>query len=187
MGCGYGPFVTEPGQGQGSEHGSEQAPEQAPVPGAAQLSVQRSVEVAASPERVWQLVSDLPGMGRFSPEATGGRWVRGGGPVEGAVFRGSNAQGRRRWSTRATVVEAVPGRSFAFEVSSVGLPVARWSYALEPAGAGCRVTETWTDRRGTVVALAGTLLTGMKDRVGFTATSIERTLAQVKDHAEHHH
>lgn len=146
--------------------------------------VERSVEVAASPERVWEAVSDLPGMGRFSPEATGGRWVKGGGPVEGAVFRGTNGRGTRRWSTVATVVEAERGRSFAFEVSSLGLSVARWGYRIEPTATGARVTETWTDRRGGLVSAAGSLLTGEKDRVGFTGTSIERTLAQLKTHLE---
>ena len=146
--------------------------------------VERSVDVAAPAEVVWALVSDLPGMGRFSPENTGGRWVRGGGPEVGAVFRGTNASGARRWSTRSTVVEAEPGRRFAFDVSSVGLPVARWSYRVEPLGDGCRVTETWQDRRGALVAKAGALLTGTSDREGFTATSIETTLQRVKAHAE---
>ncbi|MCW2778491.1 MAG: hypothetical protein JWN17_2216 [Frankiales bacterium] len=146
--------------------------------------VQGSTEVAASAEAVWALVSDLPAMGRFSPEATGGRWVRGGGPVVGAVFRGTNAQGRRRWSTRSTVVEAEPGRAFAFEVSSAGLPVARWSYRIEPTPEGCRVTETWDDRRGALVARVGVLLTGTRDRRGFTASSIATTLREVKAAAE---
>lgn len=152
--------------------------------GAGQRTVSDAVDVAAPPEVVWALVSDLPGMGRFSPESTGGRWVRGGGPVVGSVFRGTNAQGRRTWSTRSTVVEADAGRRFAFEVSSVGLPVARWSYDVTPTGTGCRVTETWEDRRGALVSRAGVLLTGVGDRTAFTAESIARTLAQVKAHAE---
>ncbi|MCU1691399.1 MAG: hypothetical protein JWM64_490 [Frankiales bacterium] len=143
-------------------------------------TVQGSIEVAATPEAVWALVSDLPGMGRLSPEATGGRWVKGGGPVVGAVFRGSNAQGRRRWSTTATVVEAEPGRAFAFEVSSLGLAVARWAYALEPVAGGCRVTETWHDRRGRLIEVSGALVTGTRDRRGFTEASIAQTLASVK-------
>lgn len=147
-------------------------------------TVSDAVEVAAPPEVVWALVSDLPRMGRFSPESTGGRWVRGGGPVVGSVFRGTNAQGRRTWSTRSTVVEADAGRRFAFEVSSVGLPVARWSYEVQPTADGCRVTETWQDRRGALVARAGVLLTGIADRTAFTAQSIARTLQQVKAHAE---
>lgn len=144
----------------------------------------RTVDVDAPPERVWDLVSDLPGMGRFSPEAVGGRWVRGGGPVVGAVFRGTNSSGRRRWSTRSTVVEAERGRAFAFEVSSVGQPVARWSYAIAPSGAGCSVTETWEDRRSRAFAKVGELVTGTRDRAAFTEHSLEQTLAAVKAAAE---
>lgn len=147
-------------------------------------TVARTVEVAAPPEAVWALVTDLPGMGRFSPENTGGRWVRGDGPVVGAVFRGTNAAGARRWSTRSTVVEAEMGRTFAFDVSSVGFPVARWSYRIEPTSAGCRVTESWEDRRGRLVTRVGALLTGTRDREAFTATSIETTLEGVKEAAE---
>ncbi len=99
-------------------------------------TVRRSVEIGAPTELVWGLVSDLPAMGRFSPENTGGRWKRGGGPAVGAVFRGTNAQGRRRWSTRCTVTRCDPGSAFAFTVRAAGLPVAGWSYVLAPPLAG---------------------------------------------------
>ena len=150
-----------------------------------QGTVSRTVEVAAPPARVWELVSDLPAMGRFSPENAGGRW-RGGatGPAVGARFTGANRNGARRWSTQVRVVECEPARSFAFDVSSVGLAVSRWSYLIEEAAGGCRVTETWTDRRGALVRVAGRLLTGVPDREGFTATSIERTLSSLKAAAE---
>ena len=147
--------------------------------------VSRSTTIAAPPDRVWSLVSDLPGMGAFSPENVGGAW-RGGatGPVLGAVFRGHNRNGLRRWSTTCTVTRCEPGTSFAFSVRSVGLPVAEWSYDLRPDGPGCRLTETWTDRRGALIRLLGTTATGVCDRAAFTAQSIERTLERVKEHAE---
>jgi hypothetical protein len=148
-------------------------------------TVERSVEVAAPADRVWQLVSDLPGMGRFSPEATGGRWARGAtGPAVGAVFRGTNARGLRRWATRSEVVRCEPGRAFAFAVSSVGLPVAEWSYDLQEVPGGTRVTERWTDRRGRLISLVGTVATGVGDRVAYAGESMERTLAAVKAAAE---
>ena len=46
-----------------------------------------TLDVAAAPGVVWALVSDLPRMGRFSPENLGGRWLRGAtGPAVGVEF-----------------------------------------------------------------------------------------------------
>jgi carbon monoxide dehydrogenase subunit G len=147
-------------------------------------TVRRSVDVAAPPDDVWALVSDLPSMGAFSPENRGGRWVAGDGPAVGAVFVGSNGAGRRRWSTRSTVVRSEPGRSFAFDVASARLPVARWSYELEPSEAGCRLTEQWDDQRGRLMTTLGRLVTGVADRTAYAALSIEQTLQAVKEKAE---
>src|SRR5687767_14894334 len=146
----------------------------------------RSVRIEAPPERVFDLVSDLPGMGRFSPENAGGRWVGGAtGPAVGAGFRGQNRRGRlHRWSTQCTITRCEPGRAFAFSVSSIGLPVAEWAYDIAPDGDGCTLTETWHDRRGGLITVAGRLASGVSDRSGFTAESIERTLAEVKRAAE---
>ena len=148
-------------------------------------TISRSTTIAAPPRAVWELVSDLPGMGAFSPENDGGQWVGGAtGPAVGASFRGHNSSGRRRWSTRSTVVRSEPGRAFAFDVAAVGMPVARWAYELEPTADGCRLTETWTDRRGRLMVTLGKLTTGVADRAGFTAQSIEQTLERVKQRAE---
>lgn len=150
----------------------------------ASRTVRSSIDIAAPPERIWALISDLPAMGRFSPENTGGVWQRGDGPVPGAVFRGTNAQGRRRWSTRCTVTRAEPGRAFAFEVRAGTLPVAHWSYELDAAPHGCTLTETWEDRRGWLITRLGSLTTGVQDREAFTSKSIEQTLSAVKATAE---
>lgn len=147
-------------------------------------SVSRSVTINASCERVWDVVADLPGMGAFSPESTGGAWEDGAGPRTGAVFAGRNARGARRWSTRSTVVACERGARFAFEVTAVGQPAALWSYSLEPQGDACRLTETWQDRRGGAMKLLGRLATGVNDRAAFTATSIEQTLERIKAHVE---
>lgn len=151
------------------------------------VTVQRAVDVDAPAERVWELVSDLPGMGAFSPENRGGRWVRGDGPGVGSVFVGRNGSGRRRWSTRCTVVRSEPGRAFAFDVAGFGLPVAHWSYELEPTATGCRVTESWEDRRGALVRGLGQVMTGVGDRAAFTAESIEQTLQSLETEAERRH
>jgi uncharacterized protein YndB with AHSA1/START domain len=112
-------------------------------------TVSVSREVAAPPERVWSLVSDLPRMGEWSPENTGGTWVKGtNGPASGARFRGTNAHGKKSWTTNITVDTCERGREFSFEVTAAGFKVARWSYQIEPTTSGSLITETWTDRRG---------------------------------------
>jgi len=107
-----------------------------------------SREIAASPQQVWQLVSDLPRMGEWSPENQGGAWKGGAtGPAMGAVFAGRNKNGLRRWSTKVRVVDCVPGEAFEIAVSFTGFAVANWRYDIEPTPGGCRVTESWDDHR----------------------------------------
>lgn len=149
-------------------------------------SISRSTPVAASAEEVWSLVSDLPRMGEFSPENIGGYWVDGTGPAVGAKFRGTNRNGSKQWSTKATVVECVPGRLLTFDVrTSFGVRVSRWSYVIEPTDTGCVLTENWY-RVGSwfIRRFLGPRVTGRQDRPGFNIESIEHTLAAVKAHAE---
>ncbi len=105
-------------------------------------------EIAAPAEKVWAFVADLPRMGEWSPENAGGKWVKGAtGPALGAVFKGSNRNGLRRWSTNATVVACEPGKLFEFGVTSGPLGIANWRYEFDETESGCRVTESWEDRR----------------------------------------
>src|SRR3954449_5313798 len=92
-------------------------------------TVSESLDINAFPDVVYALVSDLPAMGQWSPECTAVEW-RGGasGPSVGAKFKGRSRIGRRKWSTDGVVVEAEQGRVFAFEVFTMRIPVARWSY-----------------------------------------------------------
>jgi hypothetical protein len=146
------------------------------------VEISRSIEIKASPEAAYDLVSDLPGMGALSPENTGGRWLGGAtGPVAGARFKGKNRNGVRRWSTNVRVETADPGREFAFGITSyVGIPVSRWRYTFVPTADGCTVTESWLDRRPGWFKGPAALVTGVGDRQAATARSIEHTLAQLK-------
>jgi hypothetical protein len=139
--------------------------------------VEVTTVVAASPEQVYALVSDLTSMGRFSPENTGGRWVKGAtGPAVGAKFEGTNALGWKKWKTLATVTIAEPGKEFAFDVVATGCKVAGWGFALEPVEGGTKVTHYWDDHRNPVVAKVTGLALGVPDRRSHNTANMQRTL-----------
>jgi hypothetical protein len=113
-------------------------------------------EIAAPADKVWEMVSDLARMGDWSPENIGGKWTKGAsGPALGAMFEGMNKKGFRRWSTTATVVAFEPGRLFEFAVTSGPMAIANWRYEFESTASGCRVTESWQDRRSRFMKLMG--------------------------------
>jgi uncharacterized protein YndB with AHSA1/START domain len=141
--------------------------------------------IAAAPDEVYALISDVTNMGRWSPENTGGRWVRGAsGPAVGARFRGANRDGWRRWSTTCEVVEVEPGKRFAFDVSFYGAPIARWTYELEADGDGTRVVERWDDHRWAAMRSISKVVMGVPDRPGHNRANMEATLAALKAAAE---
>ena len=141
------------------------------------VSVERAV--AAPPERVWDLISDVSRMGEWSPETTTCEWIKGAsGPAVGARFRGTNRVGSRRWSTTCVVTEAVPARSFAFRSVVGPVPIADWSYRIDATADGCRVTESWTDRRNWLGKKLGKPVSGVADR----AEHNRRTMATTLDH-----
>jgi uncharacterized protein YndB with AHSA1/START domain len=153
-----------------------------------QQQVSVSVDIAASPEVVWSLVSDLARMGEWSPECTGVKWAGSAlgpaGPSVGAVFKGKNRIGIRRWSTKGTIVAAEPNQRIAWDVAALGLPVARWSYTIGPSDSGCQVTETWEDKRGAIINFVGPLSTGVKDRAAHNEAGMRATLDRLKVAAE---
>lgn len=141
------------------------------------------IDVAATPQRVFELVSDLRGLGEVSEEYSGGRWLNSAGPQVGARFRGVNRRGWRGWSTVSTVTDCGPER-FAFEVKSLGLAVSRWQYDIEPTPEGCRVTESTWDRRPAWYRPITVLATGVKDRAVTNQRNIEATLRRLRQAAE---
>jgi hypothetical protein len=104
-----------------------------------------SIDIAAPPEKVYDLISDVTRMGEWSPETRSATWLDGAnGPAVGARFKGTNRLGPVRWSTKPTVEVADPGREFTFVVTVLGRKATRWSYKLAPTEAGTHVEETWS-------------------------------------------
>jgi hypothetical protein len=135
--------------------------------------------VPAAPAVVWQEVTDLGAIGSRSPETFAARWTRGGSPAVGARFRGWNRNGPFIWTTTCTVTAAAPGRSFAFDVSWLGLAIAAWRWEIEPDGDGSRVTLGVWDRRGRLMRLVGAVATGVRDRSAHNQSGIEATLERL--------
>ncbi|WP_232663879.1 SRPBCC family protein [Pseudonocardia sp. TRM90224] len=143
-----------------------------------------TVTVAADPERVWALVSDITRMGEWSPENTGGKWIGGAtGPAVGARFVGSNVHGLVRWRTHCRVVECERPRSFTFSVAESCM---LWGWRLEPDGDGTRLTQ-WRERTKQpnllVKAFVGTGVLG-RDRDRLMVDGMHLTVAAVKAQAE---
>jgi hypothetical protein len=71
-----------------------------------------SIEINASPEAVYDLVSDLPRMGEWSPENIGGEWQGGGSGKVGDRYIGHNRTSERSgrcrcWSPWPSAVGAL--------------------------------------------------------------------------------
>lgn len=140
-----------------------------------------SIEIEVPPEKIFEAISELSEMSRYSPENTGGEWLDGAsGPALGARFKGTNANGTRAWTTTATIVAYRPPTAFAFEVTVGPVKVARWTYSIEPTDSGAKVTESWIDRRSALSKRIGAVSSGRRDRHEFTATSIRTTLENLK-------
>jgi uncharacterized protein YndB with AHSA1/START domain len=139
-----------------------------------------SIDIAVAPERIWDELTDVTQMGRWSPECHRCEWLdHAEGPRVGARFRGHNKRGLLRWSSVATVVEADRPRHFAFEVYPSGM---RWGYRFEPTSAGTRVTEYRQEVRGTPWWNRLVYAVGLMGRnPGATVRSgMEETLARLK-------
>jgi uncharacterized protein YndB with AHSA1/START domain len=144
-----------------------------------------TVHMAATPERIWDLLSDVTKIGRYSPETFEAEWLDGAtGPAVGARFRGHvkrNGKGPTYW-TGCTVTASEPGKTFAFGVGKPGKPLNIWAYAIEPKGDGADVTESFTLTPTLPMRLYWALLgwtRGRTNRDGMR-TTLERIKAEVE-------
>ncbi len=144
-----------------------------------------TVHMAASPEKVWELVSDVTKIGLYSPETFEAEWLEGAtGPAVGAKFRGHvkrNGKGPTYWTT-CTVLECEPAHVFAFGVGTADKPINVWRYQLEPQGDGTDVTESFQLAQTTSLRVYWALLgwaRGRTNRNGMQ-TTLEKMKAQVE-------
>jgi uncharacterized protein YndB with AHSA1/START domain len=148
-----------------------------------QKLIEGSVDIAATPDVVWSLVSDLRRMGEWSPQCRK-MFVFGKQVKRGTRTFNINAQGKLRWPTNAKVVTFEPNRSLAFKIVENRTV---WTYDLEPIEGGTRLTESRTAPSGVSGVsnfLTRRVLGGTENFEKGLGGGINQTLERIKAAAE---
>jgi uncharacterized protein YndB with AHSA1/START domain len=152
-------------------------------------TIEISRDIAASPEAVYAAISDVTRMGEWSQECHTCEWHQGfDGPVLGATFDGHNRNGDHEWTSQGKVIEADPGRAFAFECSMFDFHFSTWGYRIEPTETGSRVTEWTRDLRPESVMEMSKEMSGVDDRDARNRHTMSGTLerlAALEEAVEH--
>jgi uncharacterized protein YndB with AHSA1/START domain len=151
-----------------------------------------TLRIDAPVAKVWELVSDVTHIGRFSPETFEAEWLDDAtGPAEGVRFRGHvrrNGRGPVYWTT-CTIVRCEPEREFAFVVGKPGKHLMTWGYRLAPAASeeggdgaeGTDVTEFYESADGAPMRIYWKLFKGRRRT---NAEGMRTTLERLKVAAE---
>jgi nitroreductase len=148
------------------------------------------IDIAATPTRVWALISDINLPAQFSEEFTGADWASDERGV-GAVFQGRNQHAAiGEWTVPCFVDTCDEPRSFGWRTSDADNPGARWRFDLEPREGGTRLRFIYSmgpGPSGTTMAI--TNHPGKEDRVlrrriGEVYANMQRTVEGVKQLAE---
>lgn len=147
-----------------------------------------SLRIDASPEEVYDLVSDITRTPEFSPEVVSSIWL--GGATEavvGARFKARNrVQRGPGWNNKPVVTVADRGREFAFTRTELGGGTMLWRYVLRPDGQGTVVTESYELVRPMTALMwfvIGTVC-GRRDRRSDLRSGMQQTLERVRLVAE---
>jgi uncharacterized protein YndB with AHSA1/START domain len=142
--------------------------------------IEISRDIAAPPELAYAAITDIARMGEWSEECHGCEWHEGfDGAVVGATFDGHNRNGEHEWTTQAEVIEADPGRAFAFKCSMMDFHYSTWGYRIEPNASGCRVTEWSDDLRPDSVLEVSAQISGIDDRTERNRSTMSLTLERL--------
>ena len=151
------------------------------------------IDIAAQPERVWELVSDINISARFSKEFQGADWIDSDGPKKGASFQGRNKRTdvNREWETKSWVAECDPPNVFAWNVNDRYEPSAKWRFELEKIPGGTRLRQRFI--LGQRLSATGTAMVNNPEQAADILASRQEqhrgnmmlNLQGIKDIAEH--
>ncbi|MCX8564377.1 SRPBCC family protein [Mycolicibacterium mucogenicum] len=109
------------------------------MPSNPQPVLEESIDIAAAPEAVWTMVSDVRRMAEWSPQVESTRLRNGADQVvQGVEFTNLNNNGTFQWKTHGTVVRLDRGREIAFRIQENW---AIWSLRVEPTPGGTKLTQ----------------------------------------------
>jgi len=144
-----------------------------------------SRDVPASPAVAWALLADLTRMPEWSPENERVEWLgHATAAALGARFRGTNRNGAKSWKSVGEITVFEPDQALAFSIKAGPFKIAEWRYMLEATENGCRISESWTDRRGRAMRALSKFVTGVKDRPSHNRAGMEKTLCYLATAAE---
>ena len=145
--------------------------------------IEATTEIAAPPAVVWDLVSDLRNMARWSPQTM--KSILRGTNGEGARFFNLNRKGLLVWPTQSKVVRFVEGTEIAWRVKE---NFTVWSLRLEPtADGGTRVVQRREAPEGisdVSVNLTKVAFGGVPKFNETLRADMQRTLTRIKADAE---
>lgn len=106
--------------------------------------------IPASAEDIYRVITDVASTGKRSSECHSASWLPGSprSATVGARFRGHNKSRLARWSRVCEVIEAQPGRRFAFRTVPERFDPSRadsttWRYELTPRAGGTLVRHSY--------------------------------------------
>ena len=142
--------------------------------------ISATLEMKATPEAVWEVVSDLARMPEFSPELRKAFVL--GKPGLGVNILGINRRKAVFWPTTSKVVRWEPGRAVAWRTRESG---ATWVYELEPTATGTTVTGRRVLPRFTLgTSLLASAIGGAEGHDAELAAGIRTTLERIRTAVE---
>ena len=141
------------------------------------MSHSESIEINASPEKVWSLVTAMDRYGEWSSENTGGYWRKNeeGIPGTGAVgdeFVGINRIGDDEWKALVEIIVREENKTFAFVTGGTAMNLIHWRYDLEPTDSGTTLTESWA-----LMNLSPLIIEHGDEEIQFRAANAKESIA----------
>lgn len=144
--------------------------------------LEATIDIDASPARVWSLVANPRNMARWSPQVL--KVILRGAVQKGSTALNVNRDGAKIWPTRSRIVTFDPPREYAIRIKENNT---LWSFHLEPCGTGTRLTQRRDTSAGTTRVsefLIATVLGGKTEFDKSLLAGMNETLRKIKSDAE---